>query len=622
MAEPAETTPQGLDPREARFLMIACFIALVTTSFAFIIRVLCMDAWQVYFGLSETQKGEIFGAGMWPFGLTIVLFSLIVDKVGYGRSMIVAFLCHFVSAILLLSARGYWWLYAGSILNGLAAGTVEAVINPAIASAYPKRKTTMLTILHAGWPGGMVIGGGLILLLGLSWKVSVAIILIPVVLYGIMILKAKFPVSERVLAGVSYRDMLRELGAIGCLLVVYLICMELNRVFIGENLTHTGFIDLPSLPLTIVIAVVTLAFFAYTRSLGRPMYILLLFVMILLATTELGVDTWVSDLMKQPMAKLALPGGLVLIYMQVIMMVLRFCIAPIERALKPLGVLFVCACVAAVGLYALSQAAGIVIFVAATVYGAGKAFFWPVTLGLVSERFPRGGALTLNAMGGVGMLGVGIIGSQILGFWQDNRIDHMLAKENPALHAQLMAKEEKRSVFGHYKALDQKKVSELRDKIALYDYRQKRAKEVGADKLEAELAKDDMYRTLVRNAYDHICRKPEDTAEKTFDEMVKALKDAGAFVDEATYKTLVEKMKTLDEVIGNAKRSALTRVPILPAIMAVVYLCLILYFRATGGYKAVELLAEGQQAQPAGGEAPEAPAPEEQPQEGQEGENT
>ncbi len=621
MAEPAETTAQGLEPREARFLMIACFIALVTTSFAFIIRVLCMDAWQVHFGLSETQKGEIFGAGMWPFGLTIVLFSLIVDKVGYGRSMIVAFLCHFVSAILLLSARGYWWLYAGSILNGLAAGTVEAVINPAIASAYPKRKTTMLTILHAGWPAGMVIGGALILLLGLTWKVSVGIILIPVVLYGVMILLAKFPVSERVVAGVSYRDMLRELGAIGCLLVVYLICMELNRVFGGENLTHTGFIDLPSLPLTIVIAVITLGFLVYTRSLGRPMYILLLFVMILLATTELGVDTWVSDLMKQPMAKLALPGGLVLIYMQIIMMILRFCIAPIERALKPLGVLFVCACLAAIGLFALSQAAGILIFVAATVYGVGKTFFWPVTLGVVSERFPKGGALTLNAMGGVGMLGVGIIGSQILGFWQDNRIDHMLAKENQAVHTELMAKEEKRSVFGHYKALDQTKVSALRDKILLYDYRQKKAEEVGADKLEAELAKDEKYQTLVRNAYDHICRKPEDTAEKSFDEMVKALKDAGAFVDEANFKTLAEKKKTLDEVIGNAKRSALTRVPILPAIMALVYLCLILYFRATGGYKAVELLAE-QKPEAAGGEAPEAPAPEQPPQEPQEGEST
>ena len=62
---------------------------------------------------------------------------------------------YILSAVLFLTADGYWFLYIGSILQGLAAGTVEAVINPAIASAYTKRKTTMLTILHAGWPAGM-----------------------------------------------------------------------------------------------------------------------------------------------------------------------------------------------------------------------------------------------------------------------------------------------------------------------------------------------------------------------------------------------------------------------------------------------------------------------------------
>ena len=34
---------------------------------------------------------------------------------------------------------------------------------------------------------------------------------------------------------------------------------------------------------------------------------------------------------------------------------------------------------------------------AATVYGIGKTFLWPTMLGVVSERFPRGGALTLGA---------------------------------------------------------------------------------------------------------------------------------------------------------------------------------------------------------------------------------
>ncbi len=42
--------------------------------------------------------------------------------------------------------------------------------------------------------------------------------------------------------------------------------------------------------------------------------------------------------------------------------------------------------------------------VAATVYACGKTFLWPTMLGVASEQFPRGGAVTLGMIGGVGML--------------------------------------------------------------------------------------------------------------------------------------------------------------------------------------------------------------------------
>ena len=76
--------PQGDGAASRRFLFGACFNALVATSFAFIIRVMVMDSWQLAFNLTETQKGEIFGAGLWPFGVSIVLFSLMLDKLGYN----------------------------------------------------------------------------------------------------------------------------------------------------------------------------------------------------------------------------------------------------------------------------------------------------------------------------------------------------------------------------------------------------------------------------------------------------------------------------------------------------------------------------------------------------------
>jgi MFS family permease len=604
MASDASSAPESLENKGGTYLFVACFIALVATSFAFIIRVVLMDQWQIAFDLSETQKGEIFGAGLWPFGLSIVLFSLVIDRIGYGKSMIFAFLCHAASAVLLMTASaqaGYWMLYTGSILNGLAAGTVEAVINPAVASMYPKRKTTMLTILHAGWPGGFVLAGISLLLIGnaLPWQVKVGIILVPTLIYGLMLLRAKFPVSERVSAGVPYRDMLREAGAIGWLIVVYLVCMEINRVMGLGNLVDTTFFDLPSMPMLIVMGVLIVGYFAYTRAAGAPMYIFLLLVMILLAITELGTDTWIKDLMKPAMSKVGLNAGWVLVYTATIMMLLRFCIAPIERLLKPLGVLLASALFAAAGLYMLAQAEGAMILVWATIYGTGQCFFWPVTLGLVSERFPRGGALTLNAIAGVGMLGVGILGSQLLGFWQDTRIDEQLQPDT-AMYARLMDKTQKESIFGVYKSLSGRSVNEVEDKARLYEARKAIAEKAGAE-AEKALAESKLYATLARNAFDHLKpAKPEDDpawgkAKETDDHATRLayLKAKGFVLDEAGYQEIAKVKKALDTVRADAKRGAMQNVAILPLIMAACYLGLIIYFSSKGGYKVVDLAADG-----------------------------
>lgn len=56
---PAESGSGGED----YVLFWACFIALIATAFGFIIRALIMDDWGQEFGLTETQKGEIFGVG-------------------------------------------------------------------------------------------------------------------------------------------------------------------------------------------------------------------------------------------------------------------------------------------------------------------------------------------------------------------------------------------------------------------------------------------------------------------------------------------------------------------------------------------------------------------------------
>lgn len=471
----------GAEPRDMK-LFWTCFISLIATSFGFIVRVFAMNDWARQFGLSETQKGEIFGVGLWPFAISIVLFSLVVDRIGYKAAMAFAFACHALYMAIVIAApnlvdagfSGYWVLYLGSFIGALGNGTVEAVINPVVATMFNRDKTKWLNMLHAGWPGGLVLGGLLALALGdtSDWRLKVGLVGLPVFAYGALMLTCKFPVNERVAAGVSFRDMLKEVGALGAFLVSLLIVSELSNVLtkfgvsVGSDtavmltLPGVGEVVQSQVVKFAVAGMVGLAFGAYTMSLGRPMFVFLMLIMVPLAITELGTDSWISSLMEPEMIKLGGKGTYVLIYTSLIMMVLRFCAGPIIHKLSPLGLLAASSAIAAVGLFTLSVTAGIAILAAATLYAFGKTFFWPTMLGVVAEQFPKGGALTLNAIGGLGMMAVGILGAPLLGNIQDKEVDRELAAQNPAIHSQIAAGE-KTSLFGKYRPMDADKVAAL-----------------------------------------------------------------------------------------------------------------------------------------------------------------
>jgi len=435
-------------------LFLACFMAIVTTSFGFILRALTLPQWEAEFNLTKTQVGEIAGVGLWPFAISIVLFSLVIDKVGYKNSMIFAFICHVSSAIITYFATGYTMLYVGTFILALGNGTVEAVANPAVATMFPREKTKWLNYLHAGWPAGLVLGGIIALLMGpeTDWRFKIIIVLLPCIAYAIMMFPRKFPVNERVQAGVSYLEMLREVGVGGALIIVGLIVFQIGEVFAW-----------PSSANIIVTLAIVAVFGFYVRSFGQPLFIIMLLIMIPLATTELGTDSWISDLMAPEMGKIGLQAGWILVYTSLIMMILRLSAGKLIHNVTPLGLLALGSAVAALGLFLLSSSAGIMILVAATIFGLGKSFFWPTMLGVVAERFPKGGALTLNITGGVGMIGVGVIGTVILGFVQDKTIDSRLSmydqKNNTALHS-TYATQEKTSLFGDYRALDLAKLSQ------------------------------------------------------------------------------------------------------------------------------------------------------------------
>ena len=62
--------------------------------------------WPTDFGLDKVQAQVLFGAGIWPFAISIILFSLVIDKIGYRVAMLFSFVCYGIYATLALLAHG------------------------------------------------------------------------------------------------------------------------------------------------------------------------------------------------------------------------------------------------------------------------------------------------------------------------------------------------------------------------------------------------------------------------------------------------------------------------------------------------------------------------------------
>jgi MFS family permease len=520
-----------MNGRNNTIVFWGCFIALITTSFAFFSRMyLCGVRFNREFGLDETEVGELMGAGIWPFGISIILFSLVIDKVGYRAAMVFSFVCYAVYLVLAWMAysairgvegealeaaqlTGYSFLYWGSFILALGNGTVEAFINPVVATLFNKDKTKWLNILHAGWPGGLVIGGLITVAMADTaasgdWRLVLGIVAVPAVVFFLMLITVRFPVQEREEAGVSYREMLAQFGGFGALVGFGLIFWQL-----GEEFSWSwGW----SLVLTLVTVVV---FSIYTRSLGSPIMAFLIIIMIPLATTEIGTDGWISNLMEEPMKALGYNAGWVLIYTSAIMMVLRFFAGPIVHKLSPIGLLIVSSVLAIAGLFALSKTGSsgpFFIFAAATLYGFGKTFFWPTMLGITSEQCPKGGSLSLNAISGIAMIAVGVVGFPFIGFVQDNTASTELTANAPATAKIVL---EDKALFGihEYTAIDPEKTPTA------------------------------------------VAQQGEEASHA-----LEAATKAGQF-------------------------TALAKMTIFPTFMLVCYIVLFVYFQAKGGYKPVEL---------------------------------
>ncbi|MFN3166056.1 MAG: MFS transporter [Phycisphaeraceae bacterium] len=555
-----------------KLMFWGCFIALITTAFAFVSRLFLLGEWKEQFGLTGGEVGELAGIGIWPFAVSIIVFSLFIDKIGYKFAMIFSFAGYLIWSVIGVAAffvadgaapgsaeskTAYSMLYWGSFLLGLANGTVEAYINPVVATMFSKNKTKWLNILHAGWPGGLVIVGLItIAMAGTPWWMRIAIIAAPALVFFFMLVPLKFPANERVAAGVSYREMIGEFGMLTAGIVAFLLTLQLIQFF--PNVSPFVFI--------VIGVACVVAVGVYTQKLGNPLLFVLALIMMPLATTEIGTDSWIEEIMKGVAKEAGFHSGLVLVYTSAIMCALRFCAGPIVHRLSPIGLLIASAALAAVGLFWLSAATGLlIIFAAATLYAFGKTFFWPTMLGIAGEQTPKGGALTLNALGGIGMLAVGTLGTVYIGVLQDTKqIEAVKASEEVQQAIPGIVKEDKLTVLTEkssygiikYEAVDSAEVQKL-------------TRPTKEEKVEDPKEGEPTTKTVALS---------DDELKKLPEEKQEAIAAAEG---------------KLKEVSEKSAQGALANMAIFPIIMLVAYVIMFFYFKSKGGYQVQHLHQEG-----------------------------
>jgi len=508
-------------------LLWAGFMAILAAGVGFAIRGGIFDNWAKEFGFTGAQLGAIGGMGFNGFCFGIILGGVVVDKIGYGKLVVLAFLLHVASALITFTASGgnaFMVLSLGMFIFAFANGALEAVANPLVATLYPENRTHYLNILHASWPAGMVIG----VIIGwflddkmeINWRIQLALYLIPTVIYGLMFMGQKFPQSEAAAKGVSFGNMLKDVGILGGAVACFLLSFFAEGFFkdvigldpaLAKNVGYGV-----GGALLIGVGVIT------KFSLGSIVLFILFIAHALVGAVELGTDGWIQNIT----GNLFTPeqGKALFLWTSAIMFGLRFCAHWIEKTLKlsPVGLLFVCSVLAAGGLtLASTMNTFTTALIALGIYAFGKTFFWPTMLAVASDRFPRTGAVAISIMGGIGMLSAGIIGGPGLGYMKDRFAGEELKDKNPAL-------------YETYKAAAPSKFLNL-DATAT----------IGLDGKKLSEAKE--------------------AKEKTPDQQAVVMAD-----QQGDRKTL-----KFDAYI--------------PATMAAIYLLLLLYFKAIGGYKPITI---------------------------------
>lgn len=396
-----------------RLFWLSC-ISLIVTAMTFGIRAGILTQLSEEFALNDTQLGWVNSMAFLGFPLAMVLFGFLYNKLGPRLIMILAFVGHILGLVLTILADGFLGLLISTFFIGFANGSVEAACNPLVADLYKEEKTKWLNRFHVWFPGGIVIGAAVSYFMtnaGIGWQPQIAVMLIPTAIYGYMVFTTEFP-------DVPESERIVDLDTKGVLLMGAVFGL---LVLIGTP--NDWVASLPGtfmLPLFLALGLTfMLMLFRSGRARDALLLLVLMAIMSVTATSELGTQQWVDRILGAQLGDVPGQAMIVLGMVTGIMAVGRYFAGPLIKAFNPLGVLLLSAILTTLGLFLMASASGMMVYVSAIIFAVGVCYFWPTMIGVTAQYVPRSGALGMSLVGAAGMFAL-TIWNPIIGGWIDS----------------------------------------------------------------------------------------------------------------------------------------------------------------------------------------------------------